>query len=513
MRNNIFVKIFLKIYFLIILSGLPSILLAGSNPPNNIAGQWADSQVSTSHTPPRTFYVISEDHKHHLSGKAMSTFFDSGQINEITFGQNKLHFKMGTNPSNTVVFDGKLSGDGSKIEGHFISNENNYEITLYRLIPNPYRSMTNMELQTKIDKGDGKAMAEMGYRHYYADGAEMDLEKAEKLFRQAADLRIPNKLCLNWYFGIGFKKDLPFAFKCFNMINAYDWIAYMRYKGLGVPKNTALAIDGLYKVLKNPKLLEIDNSGWSMEAFDENDKRQGLVFVPDYQEQMTELLNFMEDGKPGSYSNPSLDPTFPSCFLADNGHEDSGCTNDESSVIDEKVAVLARVFFSTHSPEDRMIFEEYQKKFEEYQTKSAESAGFLSEGGTMQGEVESGMSSGLGRDHHEEVQKILQKNLEYTSPEANFKKADAQLNVEYKKLMAKANKIAQELPELKDRNPDYSPNVFKKSELAWLAYLDSAVKLIGLIYANDPHKIAVIEKFKIDATLKQTENIKSYMEQ
>jgi|GEM_PF-4794791 len=173
----------------IILLVVPLGLYSEVNNQNSVVGQWADFPNPLDNQSGRMVYIITEDSNNKLSGK-MLIGSDSEPLTEVSFDHGKLHFRMGFKPAESFIFNGIIKSDGLEIDGHILEGDQNADAYLHRLSPDPYRVMPLKDLQDKVEKNDGKAMVELGYRYYYGDGAVFDLTKAEKLFRQAVDLEI-----------------------------------------------------------------------------------------------------------------------------------------------------------------------------------------------------------------------------------------------------------------------------------------------------------------------------------
>ena len=505
-------KIF-RLAIALAISLLPAQMIwAGNDSNQNIVGQWTDNPVVASHRVGRNILSFGEGPGHAWTIKLVGPgFFYFTGLKNLTFNHGKVRFESGVQATGLSIYEGVLSADGKRIVGRLTNGAKGYDMTLFRMTPDPYRSMATKQLGAAIVRGDAKAMVEMGYRDYYADGARFNLNEADQLFRKAAGLGVPNELCMNWYFWIGFKQDLGFAYQCFRLLKAHAWVAYMRFEGLGTPQNKVAALEGLGTAIQAMKDEKSDETLVDLTEMTEPEKRVGLTYRPMDAELLNDLLDRMKVGTPGDYASPTLKPMFPGCFMADNGTFGSGCTNDESSVYEERLAVFIRGYYSDRPLDQKLIYDDYEKKFDAFRWGSAESSGFMSEGGTMQGGVVSGAAFDLLMAHTKEVDDILGKKLSFKAPLPTFVEADSELNRAYKGLMLEADKMTKEMPDLSERNPDYSPKVFRNSELAWIAYRDAALKLIEMAYKGDPAMKSVAMQFKIDATLQQTRRISGYL--
>gem|GEM_PF-5925010 len=285
----------------------------------------------------------------------------------------------------------------------------------------------------------------------------------------------------------------------------------MQYQGLGILQNEKEADDYLTKVLEDHKNQIVGSGKWSLESVYEPDNRQGLIYIPSSFNEMTDLALQMDERKPGSFSQPGLNPSFPSSYVDKYESDFNGTLLKESKVSKEKTAVFIRSYLSKFSLEDRKIFDEYERNFTDLQNKCVRAAGFMSEGGTIQETDEAESQAGLTKEHLKEINDIFLKKLKYSSSKLNFINADSELNKQYKILIKKADEIVEENQDLKEKNQEYSSEIMKKAERAWIIYRDSTVKLIEVVYKTDPHKEAVIERYKIDATRKQTKTIEEYL--
>ena len=438
--------------------------------------------------------------------------FYYSSLRNLTFDHGKVRFEVGDKPESDVVFEGVLSADGSQIVGQLNNDKTKHGRTFYRLIPNRYRSMTLDQLKTEVDRGDAKAMVELGYRLYYADGTKMDLVGAETLFRKALDKGIANELTQNWYFGIGFKKDFVFAYKCFERLKAYDWVALMRHEGLGVPRDPAGAVSELTKSLADMSDERDNDHVKDLDEVHVDNARVGLTYYPSDKYLLEEFLMVLKKPKPELFVDPSLKPSTPSCYMAETETSANGCMNDESAVAEEKTAVFARVALADASAEIKTVFKDYEISFQTYKWSAAGASGWIYEGGTMQRGVEVGTAFGLQSDHQHEVEMILNKELEKKATELNYQQADLELNGAYRNMIKQARALYSEVGvDLHKRNEDYSLDIFRKSEKDWIAYRDSATRLIDAIYANDPQKSVAVMKFKIYSTVQQTNTIGAYL--
>jgi uncharacterized protein YecT (DUF1311 family) len=489
--------------------------------PKGIAGKWI-SVDSDKNPADQLVYKFSEDSNHKINGAIIDR--DEKEkpeiLSDVNFDQGKLHYKWDLSlvkdtidPTlynqlySVAVFNGIMGADGMTIIGQTRSGVDNIPTTLVRLLPDP----RIVDLQDKVDKGNGLSMAQLGYRYYYGDGVPFDLVKAESLFRQAADKGIPNDLCLNWYFGIGFDKDFKFAYKLFSLLNAYDYLAFMKYEGLGTPQDIKGANKDFDDFLNDKKLIAKQQSP-DVYAFYEPEDKDGLIYIPSELNEMESLSERMEKGKPTPYNLTVLNPPVLRCVADESEGDDAACTYQSDKLTREKLFLLVKKALSGQNKEVKTTFADYEQKFRDLQEKSTLGIEFVYGRATMGPLEETVWRSSYEEEHLDEVQKILQKKLEYKLAPIDLKTADIELNKHYQILLKKADDmVINDLNGLKG-DPSDTSDVFKISERAWIAYRDSAIKLISAIYKDDPNKNAVIERYKIDATLAQTKTIESYFE-
>jgi len=340
------------------------------------------------------------------------------------------------------------------------------------------------DLEQRANAHEPHAVLELGYKVYYGDGVPLDLARAETLFRDAQAHGAPSNLCINWAWGIGFHEDPAFAFECFRLNQAHDWVAYMRAEGLGVRADRARAIADLWQALAAMPSQKQPPAAAATAARDEGLPR--FVWSPDDHVDLSSLRQALETEKTGSYYSPGLQKPSPCWYLADTTADSLNCVGEEAAAERENGAIVERRLMGRLRPNDKPLVVRFHTTWVAFVTaQNAFERSLVPDGGTMATQMRAADGIRVWEDWRLFLEQMVAKDWSPAATPDDVANADRHLNRTYDDLMKKYESSAwpEELSEAKEE--------LGNVQRAWMDYREAFANMLEALHAGERGQHAV----------------------